>query len=131
MVSTIVFNAGVGNMKKQRWFGLAIGLMGAILVICLPVILPLVLVLQALDYRRMRSAARKFPCLSCGSHLGAEAIRLADEAWQQYFSNMRANNPTIRFRIVRHLRAICPRCGRRYDFVEPQRTFAALVNDGW
>ena len=134
MVSVIMFDGRVANVKKQCWLGLAIVLMGAVSVVFLPVILPMVAVLHALDYRRMRAAARKFACLSCGSYLGGEVIRLADEAWRQYFSDKRASNPSIRFwtfkpRIVRHLRAICLHCRARYDFVGRERTFVSLGND--
>jgi hypothetical protein len=135
-VSAITFKGWVGNMNKRRWLGLAIALMGAVLVICLPVILPVIAILQALYYWRMRAAAGKFTCLSCGSYLGSEAIRLADEAWTQFLSGKGANNPGVRFlrrkpRTVRHLRAICPLCGARYDFAERERTFIALRNDVW
>jgi hypothetical protein len=119
-------------MKKQRRLGLTIVLMGAVSVVCLPIILPVVAVLQILHYRRMRAAARKFACLSCGSYLGSEAIRLADEAWQRYFSDKRAHNPDVRFRtgiprIVRQFRAICPHCGARYDFVVGEKTSSRSV----
>ena len=133
---TAPVNVGVANMKKQRWLGLTLVLMGAALLVFLPIILPVVGVLEALDQRRMRSAARNFACLSCGSCLGSEAIRLADEAWRQYFSDKRASNPrvylrTAKLRIVRHLRAICPHCGARYEFIHRGRTFVGLGDDSW
>ena len=123
-------------MKKQRWLDLKIALVIIVLVVFLPVVLPVVAILAILDDRRMRAAARKFVCLSCGSYLGSEAIRLANEAWEQYFSKKRANNPGVRFqmerrRVVRHLRAICPYCGARYGFVERERTFVVIGDDCW
>ncbi len=121
-------------MKKQRWLGPAVGLMVAAFAICLPVILPVLAALEALYYRRMRAAARKFACLSCGKYLDSEAIRLANEAWLEYFSGKQVNNPNLRFRTsmrrtVRHLRAICPNCSRRYDYAERERTFVASGNN--
>jgi hypothetical protein len=120
-------------MKSQRWLGLQVVLIGAAFVVFLPVILPVVAVLHALEHRRMHAAARKFACLSCGSYLGGEAIRLADEAWRQSFADAQANNPGLRFRrkprIVRHLHAICPHCGARYEFARPEKTFIALGDD--
>jgi hypothetical protein len=118
-------------MKEQRWLGLTIVLMLVVFAVCLPVIVPVVAVQHALYYWRMRAAARKFACLSCGSYLGSDAIRLADEAWSQHFSDLQAKNPGVRFRtrIVRDLRAICPHCGARYGFLERERTFVALGDD--
>ena len=123
-------------MKKQRWLDLKIALAMIVLLVFLPVALPVAVVLTILDDRRMRAAARKFVCLSCGSNLGEEAIRLADEAWRLHFSETRANNPGVRFRIerrriVRHLRAICPHCGARYGYVERERIFVAIADDCW
>jgi hypothetical protein len=123
-------------MKKQRWLDLKIALGMIVLLVLLPVALPVAVVLTILNDRRMRAAVRKFACLSCGSNLGEEAIRLADEAWRQHFSEARANNPGVRFRIerrriVRHLRAICPHCGARYGYVERDRTFAAIADECW
>jgi hypothetical protein len=124
-------------MRKERWLGLQITLTFIVLLVFLPVVLPVLLVLETLDGRRMRAAARKFVCLSCGSGLGAEAIRLADQAWSQHFSDKRADSPGARFhmwrdrRMVRHLRAICPHCGARYGYVERERTFVAIGDDCW
>jgi hypothetical protein len=118
-------------MKRRRWFDLAFALFAVFSVILLPVILPVVAILHALDHRRMRAAASKFACLSCGSILGGEALRLAGEAWRRDMSGVEAQNPgalSLRrsSRIVRHLYAICPRCGARYDYIYRERTFAAL-----
>ncbi len=124
-------------MKKRRWLDdIKIALAMIVLLVFLPVALPVAAVLTLLDDRRMRAAARRFVCLSCGSNHGEEAIRLAGEAWRQHYSEMRANNPNVRFRIerrriVRHLRAICPRCGARYGYVERERTFVAIADDCW
>jgi hypothetical protein len=118
-------------MKKRRWFDLAFVLFAVVFVVLLPVILPAIAILDALDTRRMRAAARKFACLSCGSYLGDEAIRLAEEAWRQDMSEKHANDPGLRLlrrspRIVRHLFAICPRCGARYGYDHRKRTFVPL-----
>jgi hypothetical protein len=124
------------NMRKRRWLDLKIALAMIVLLVFVPVALPMVVVLTICDDRRMRAAARKFVCLFCGSNLGEEAICLADEAWRHHFSETRANNPGVRFRIerrriVRHLRAICPHRGARYGYVERARTFVAISDDCW
>ncbi len=124
-------------MQKHRWLDdIKITLAMIVLLVILPVGLPVAAVLTILDDRRMRAAARKFVCLSCGSCLGGDAIRLADEAWRRDFSETRANYPGVRFqlerrRIVRHLRAICPHCGARYGYVERERTFVAIADECW
>jgi hypothetical protein len=118
-------------MARQRWSHYVFVPFAVVFVVLLPITLPVIAVLDALDQRRMRTAANTFACLSCGSILGGEALKLADEAWRQSFIDMHSRSPGFRLlrrspRIVRHLYAICPRCGARFDYVHRQRTFVTL-----
>jgi hypothetical protein len=94
-----------------------------VLVVFLPVIIPVVALLDHIYRKRLRAAACAFACLSCGGILGLEAIRLADAQWEEHLRDLREKYPSIRFRLVRHVHAICPGCGVRYAFLERERTF--------
>lgn len=109
-------------------------LLGVVFIACLPLIIPAAAILHWLHQRRLHTAARRFACASCGTILGDEAIRLADEAWFRHRAGMTEKEPGTVFRrgalrIVRHVDAICPRCGARYKFVERGEIFAALDQD--
>jgi len=110
--------------------GIAIILLAIILVVFLPVIIPVVALLDRAYRRRMRAAACAFTCLSCGSILGLESIRLADAAWSEHLRGLQAKYPWTRFRLVRRVHAICPACGARYTFLERERTFVRTRADG-
>jgi hypothetical protein len=94
-----------------------------VLLVFLPVIIPVVALLDRAYRKRMRAAAGAFACLSCGGILGLESIRLADAQWDEHLRELREKYPSTRFRLVRHVRAICPACGVRYAFLERERTF--------
>jgi hypothetical protein len=94
-----------------------------VLVAFLPVIIPVVALLECIYRKRLRAAACAFACLSCGGILGLESIRLADAEWGEHLRKLREKYPSTRFRLVRHFRAICPACGVRYAFSERERTF--------
>ncbi len=105
---------------------LTFGLLGAIvlLVALLPVVLPTVAVLEALDMRRRKSDAQRFSCLSCGATLGSESLRLADAAWRAEVDPLQRDRPGVRFRTARDLDAICPNCGQQYRYLKNERAFA-------
>ena len=94
-----------------------------VLLALLPVIIPVVALLDRAYRKRLRAAACAFACLSCGGILGLESIRLADAQWDEHLRELREKYPSTRFRLVRHVRAICPACGVRYAFSECERTF--------
>src|SRR5215470_17344178 len=97
-----------------------------VLVMFLPVIIPVVALLDCVYRKRLRATACAFACLSCGGILGLESIRLADATWDEHMRELRAKYPSTRFRLVRHLHAICPACGVRYTFLEHERTFVRI-----
>jgi hypothetical protein len=97
--------------------------LAVILVVFLPVIIPVVALLDHVYRKRLRAAACAFACLSCGGILGLESIRLADAQWDEHLRELREKYPSTRFRLVRHVRAICPACGVRYAFSERERIF--------
>ena len=94
-----------------------------VLLVFLPVIIPVVALLDRAYRKQLRAAACAFACLSCGGILGLESIRLADAQWDEHLRELREKYPSTRFRLVRHVRAICPGCGVRYAFLERERTF--------
>jgi hypothetical protein len=94
-----------------------------ILLVFSPVIIPVVAFLDRVYRKRLRAAACRFACLSCGGILGLESIRLADAQWDEHLRELQEKYPSTRFRLVRHVRAICPACGVRYAFSERDRTF--------
>jgi hypothetical protein len=100
-----------------------------VLSVFLPVIIPLVALLDRAYRKRLRAAACAFACLSCGGILGLESIRLADAEWDERLRELREKYPSTRFRLVRHVRAICPACGVRYAFSERERTFVQIRID--
>jgi TRAP-type C4-dicarboxylate transport system permease small subunit len=100
-----------------------------VLLVFLPVIIPVVALLDRAYRKRLRAAACAFACLSCGGILGLESIRLADAQWAEHLRELREKYPSTRFRLVRHVRAICPACGVRYAFLEHERTFAQIRID--
>jgi protein gp37 len=104
--------------------------MAIVLLVFLPVIIPVVALLDRAYRKRLRAAACAFACLSCAGILGLESIRLADAEWAEHLRELREKYPSIRFRLVRHVRAICPACGVRYAFLERDRTFAQMGADG-
>jgi transcription elongation factor Elf1 len=107
---------------------------GIVVVILLPVLLPIALFLHSRDEKRMRALAETFRCLRCGLVLGADALKLADEAWANYVAKLDggagdATEPTrdwsklYRRRIVKLYDAICPHCGAYHSYAAKQRTF--------
>jgi hypothetical protein len=111
-----------GVMARMNKVWLALAAVGFVLL--LPLFLPLVVVWNAFHIHRLRSAASRFACSGCGQVLGKEAIRLADREWAKHMHEMSVRFPGARFRVVRDVHAICPKCGKQYRFLEKSRTFA-------
>lgn len=96
----------------------------------LPIIIPVVGVMNWRDQRRMRALAKIFECKRCGQILGDRSISLADEKWAEILKTVhRADPVAIRYRIVRTLHAICTQCDMRYQYMEKTKTFVSLAPD--
>jgi len=105
---------------------IALIFLATVLLVYLPAIIPVVALLDLAYRKRLKAAGCAFACLSCRGILGFESIRLADTAWAEHMRELGAKYPSTRFRLVRHLHAICPRCGARYAFLERERTFVQM-----
>ncbi len=92
----------------------------------LPVVLPVVAVLEARDRRRRVRAAEAFSCLRCGQILGREGLERGDAAWREHFAALQRRYPHHFLRVVRDVHAVCPHCGARYGFDKDARTFRLL-----
>jgi predicted RNA-binding Zn-ribbon protein involved in translation (DUF1610 family) len=92
-------------------------------VLCMPLWIPAVLILDAVRKHRLRRAANAFACVACGRILGPGALARADKAWAEHVRELMRRNPGVRFRLVRTVHAICPDCGTHYTFREHERTF--------
>ncbi|MEQ8854048.1 hypothetical protein [Gimesia sp.] len=72
----------------------------------------------------MRQLASRFVCLECGEVLGVEAIRLANERWDEIVKAIIAKSePGTRLRLVRTVEALCPHCGCQYLYHKMEQTF--------
>jgi hypothetical protein len=115
--------ARVRRFLNRRGGKIGVAIFITAFVLLLPVILPVVLLFEAAYRHRLRTAAHSFRCTGCGTVLGLESLRLADAAWADEMRQLHERHPGIRFRIVRHLHAICAVCGRRFRYQDNNRTF--------
>jgi hypothetical protein len=92
-------------------------------IVFLPALIPVAIVMVAVDNRRKRKAAAAFHCLRCARVLGVESLRIADSEFRKQMDELRRSNPFTKFSIVRTCDAICPACGTRYAFRNEDRTF--------
>jgi hypothetical protein len=113
---------------RRRRLRLPTWLTVLLLLVCLPVIIPAFIVLEAVQKRRLRRAARSFTCLNCGKLLGANAVAVADAEWSRYVRELMRQHPGVKLRLVRTVDAICPGCGACYMFRESERTFVMGQN---
>jgi hypothetical protein len=112
---------------RRILFASTVTVLMVLLIVLLPVIIPLVGVSHSVYRKRLIAAARALACLSCGAVLGLESIRLADAACEEHMRELRAKHPAIRFRVVRHVHAICPVCGAQYTFLEREKAFVPVL----
>ena len=104
-----------------------VALLAIVFVLFLPLIVLAASVSHGVYLRRLRATANRFRCASCGQILGRSSIQLADEAWARRMREFAILHPGVRFRVVRNLHAICPECGKQYQFVEKIRTFVEFT----
>jgi hypothetical protein len=109
---------------------LPIPLLLLLIVIAFPVAVPIALVLHILDRRRMQSVAKVTRCECCGATLGVASLGRADTEWAKRADALRRTGSIMRFRLVRHLWAICAACGAEYDCDFRARTFHRVAGSG-
>jgi ribosomal protein L34E len=113
-----------------KWLLLPVGLVVvSALLLMVPLWIPVAMLWGARYRRRLRKAAESFRCSTCGSILGAAAVRRADEVWEAYVRELMRKNPDVRFRLVRTVHAICLSCGTPFKSVENDRTFEVQRRD--
>ena len=88
-----------------------------------PVLMPFGIISYYFDLRRLRAAANKTACPTCGRTLGIEALRQADQYWKNCVAEIQKANPGIRFRLVRLVHAICVHCQTHLCYHEDTGTF--------
>jgi hypothetical protein len=117
-------NRGITGVIARNGFIILIGLA---IVAALPVLIPVVAVMQWRDGRRLRAKARSFPCVTCHRNLGDEAVALADKAWGEHMSELHWRpEQGIRRRVVRYIHAVCPHCGTQYQLIDATGTFVKV-----
>jgi hypothetical protein len=101
------------------------------ILIASPVAIPIALLSWIWDQRRMRAAAERTRCESCGATLGAASLHRADTEWTKRAAALQAARPLTMFRMVRSLWAICAACGAEYDYDFRTRIFGRVAgSDG-
>ena len=109
----------------RRWRTAVAVSAGVAAIILSPILLPIALFLHSQDEKRMRALMEIFPCRKCGRILGADALRIADEAWATHLADVARHSQggVIRYRLVKNADAICPHCGAHHKFMPKERSF--------
>jgi len=116
--------------EMPDWLLLPVGfVVVSALLLTAPLWIPVAMLWGARYRRRLRKAAESFRCSTCGSVLGAAAVRRADEEWEAYVRELMRKNPGVKFRMVRNVHAICSTCGTPYKYVENESTFVVQSRD--
>ena len=85
-------------------------------ILLLPVILPIALIQDQLRTRRIAKVVCSFVCVSCGTPLGTEALRLGNARWSEIIADSHRRFSGIKFRTLRDIHAVCPKCGCEYMY---------------
>jgi hypothetical protein len=104
-------------------FGFMIVSLVTVLFLISPILIPVVTMLHRRDQRRMLTAACNTHCSQCGAILGVASITRADATWAEHVAALEHERPTIRFRMVRRIWAICAECDSQYGFDTNLRAF--------
>lgn len=100
---------------------------GAIAVLSLPVVIPVIVVRNTIDARYQKRIANSVSCEECGKVLGEAAIlesnRVVAEEWKQ----LQAKRPGVKFRRIRRHHAICTECGQEYLYSNQGKTYLPVV----
>jgi hypothetical protein len=92
-------------------------------VLALPALVPYAIGRHYLYLHRLRTAAKRSACPSCGRTLGIEALHDADEHWRAHLAELHRAYPGARLRVVRFVDAICVHCRASLRFREDSGTF--------
>lgn len=97
--------------------------------LAMPVLLPLGVIAHVRSQRRLKTLLGKSPCVSCGTLLGAESLRIADEHWAKEVQQRQAASPgSIVGRMIRHVHAVCLHCGCEYTYLERENALVHKVS---
>lgn len=86
------------------------------LVLSLPIIALVDLIQERKQIRRITKLVCGFICVSCGTRLGMEALRLGNERWAAIVSELQRQYPDTKLSLVRTIHAVCPHCGCEYRY---------------
>jgi hypothetical protein len=101
-----------------------------IFIAALPVTIPLVSILVAIDEKHLKAAAASTHCARCGLTLGAAAVQKADKTHAAHMATMMNGSRLYRFRRVeRRLYAVCTSCGAEFGYDQKHRSFYLLESD--
>ena len=116
----------LGGLKEVALLFLVVAAL-ATLLLAMPVLILVISVTQAVTRRRKLAALACTVCAVCGGGLPPDALDLADTAWHAEHPLP----PGMRVRrVVRHLDAICPACGARYEWEGKHRQFRQVEGHG-
>ncbi len=117
-----------GSVRLRNWLHeLFIFFVMAGTVLLLPILLPVAIVSNSRERRRLLATVRRFTCLDCDTPLDAGAVRVADEEHQGRINDLIAKG--FRPRIVRTCVAICTKCGVRHSLDKEARTLRRCAAD--
>lgn len=99
---------------------------GIATVLALPVIVPVMLVRNAMDARYQRRMADAATCKNCGRTLGKAAILESNRIISDEMKDRRRINPGVKFRTIRNHHAICTNCGQQYEYSNQGKMYLPL-----
>jgi hypothetical protein len=105
---------------RKQTRGITITLLAIAFVVLSPIILPAAFFWRRRYETNLRRLAQSTKCRNCGNLLGLESLRIADAAVSSEVDEFRRQHPGSRYRCVRTLHAICPRCDTSYTFFEKE-----------
>jgi hypothetical protein len=95
-----------------------------------PVTIPIGIVSWMWDRRRMRAVAERTHCERCGTTLGVTALQSAEAEWTKRVAALLDARPTMRFRMIRSLWAVCAVCGAEFSYDFHSRIFRCIAGSG-
>jgi hypothetical protein len=106
---------------------LPLPLLVLIVLITFPVTIPIALLSWIWDRRRMQAVAGRTHCERCGATLGVASLRRADTEWAKRVAALQGARPTMRFRMIRSLWAVCAVCGAEFNYDFRSRIFHCIA----